>query len=398
MSSNWQKAYSDLKDYVSNNPQIKITQGVVAIPADYRDEFYRHFNAVREAFVKEKLPTIFNEACELSSNYNSEAEKLKTTLSLDEIKTPSVLNWLLSDPVKGLTRPVFDPLFDLLKGKLDPAGFEFQAAQAVGGFCGKSFKAGYEKWVIISLANMLSPDRALALPWDKIHEECKELQPDEKKGFFEKAVQKPEEIKTLLLGHEGQDPSFIIADLIIRSNKMNSYVSFGADLADASWTAKKVSEAKEWIKLRELGNIQKPILNWPDMVIYKGARPQDIGLVADFSRFMRPDIIVECIGLASGDKRAKLEKIKRNYDFFKPVLGSFVVNRHPLPEQALKEIFSPATAAQEDAGMEDKPLDEAEEVKRNIHFLDVGFDPSKLAPVVDALFQQKEPAAEDKNS
>ena len=54
MLYNWQKEYSELKEYVSNNPRIKISRDVIAIPGDVRPEFYQLFNKTREVFLKEK--------------------------------------------------------------------------------------------------------------------------------------------------------------------------------------------------------------------------------------------------------------------------------------------------------------------------------------------------------
>jgi hypothetical protein len=44
VSDNWQKAYSELKEYTAKNPQIDIGMNVIAIPGDVRPGFYRLFD------------------------------------------------------------------------------------------------------------------------------------------------------------------------------------------------------------------------------------------------------------------------------------------------------------------------------------------------------------------
>ena len=52
MSNGWHKAYSELKEYVAQNPKIKISQKIVVLPGDVRPEFYQLFDKVRVAFLK----------------------------------------------------------------------------------------------------------------------------------------------------------------------------------------------------------------------------------------------------------------------------------------------------------------------------------------------------------
>jgi hypothetical protein len=396
MLDNWQKEYSELKEYVANNPRIKISKAVIAIPGDVRPEFYQLFNKTREAFLKEKYQTLLDEATPLSSNYAQAALEVTKSLGLYEIKLPDKLNWFLNDPVNGLIRSIYNSLFDLLKEEIDMGTFEHEALESIKISFRQLLKSGYEKWVVLSLVNLLAPDRALVIPVEDIKEKCHELEPDEKTGLFEDQPPDPEETEILSLRRDLGEDAFIISDLIVRSTKLNRYVSIGADLTDATWTAKAVSGKREWHRLRELGKDLVPIKNWPDLVIYIDDQPEDIALVADFSRFCRPDIIVECMEQVDWYQKGDLDKVRQNYDFFKPRLGSYIVSRLPVPEEALRDLI-PEPVAIKPAPEQTTPLEEEpKEQPLDIHILTVGYDQSQLAPILDALLSSKEATAETK--
>jgi hypothetical protein len=164
MSNSWQKAYSGLKEYIAGNPIIEIGKNVIAIPGDVRPEFYRIFDTVRVTFLKEKFQTLLDEAVPLSKNYTEVGQEVTKSLGLADIKVSASLNWFLNDPVNGLIRLLFDPLFDLLKGKIDADTFEHVASINIENSFSKLFRSGYEKWVVLSLANLLAPDKAHAVP------------------------------------------------------------------------------------------------------------------------------------------------------------------------------------------------------------------------------------------
>lgn len=393
MSDNWQKEYSELKEYIAKNPQIEIGMNVIAIPGDVRPEFYRLFDTVRLAFLKEKYQTLLNEAAPLSSNYAQAAQEAKKSLGLSEIRVPDSLNWFLNDPVNGLIRSFYDPLFNLLKGKIDIDTFECEATESIESSFRQLFHSGYEKWAVLSLVNLFAPDSALVVPIDEVQERCHELEEDDKTGLSKESVPDPKEIELLSFGRSSE-PAFIISDLIVRSAKLNRYVAIRADLADAMWTAEQVSDKREWYRLRELGRQYIRIVDWPDLVIYIDDQPEDIALVADFSRFCRPDIIVECMEQVDWYQKGGLDKVRQNYDFLKPRLGSYVVSRLPVPEEAFRDLMPEPAASEPAPEQETSPEEEPKEQPLDIHILNVGYDQSQLAPIIDALLPSKEAAEE----
>ena len=55
---NWYQNFDELKDYIKGHPSIEISASVMVMLDDVRPEFYRLFDRVRAAFVKEKYPTL----------------------------------------------------------------------------------------------------------------------------------------------------------------------------------------------------------------------------------------------------------------------------------------------------------------------------------------------------
>ncbi len=415
MTSEWKKAYAELEAYIAANPDIQINRNVTIIPGEASEKFYRVFDKVGEVFVKEQTAAIYDEVCRLSKSYLAEAGELKETLKVAEIKTPPRLNQLLNAPITGISRALFDPLFDSIKTGKGSAEFGFKAEEIVKAYWQSLNKKGYESWVILSLSNMLSPESVLAPSWDEIAKHCHQLEPDQKRGWTQHDMPQPEKLEKIELGHEGYDPAFIISDIILQSKKLKKYVSFGADLTDAAWSARNASERREWITLRKKGLDSKRLLNWPGFVINTDSDPAEISLVSDFSRFLRPEIMVECMVQEDWYQRGWLDKIKIRHDYFKPTLGTFIVSRYPVPDEAFKALEPEVPAnitleAQAKAGLETTPVSvlgaeaapgaaplentvagtetaaEAGKNKRSIFILSTaGYDRKLLTPIIEAL-------------
>jgi hypothetical protein len=372
MSPNWKKAYSELKDFVANNQQIEIDKSFVRIPENVRLDFYRLFNIVRETFLKEKFQIILEEAAVLSRNYALIASEAKKALGVSEIKLTNELARFLVDPMNGLARSLYDSLFDVLKDKTDIETFEIEAAQFTQNSFNELFKLGYEKWVALSLINLTVPDSPMAVPIAEMKYKFEEPQWDERTGTRDEYVPDIQKLESPYFGRSFEENAYITANVILHSTKLNRYFSIAADLVDATWSARETSDKREWLQLREIGRFYEEINNWPDLVIYIDDKPEDISLVADFSRFCRPDVIVECMERTDFFQNSELGIVKQNYDFFKPKLGSYIVLRLPLPDKTSEELVSKLTG-------------ELNQEQPNIHILTVGYDQSKLVPVIDAL-------------
>jgi hypothetical protein len=197
---------------------------------------------------------------------------------------------------------------------------------------------------------------------------------------------------------------FIVPDFIVHSAKLNRYVSIRTDIAEASWTAKLASDKREWYELRSLMKQYIVIAHWPDLVIYIDDQPEDLALVADFGRFCRPDMIVECMEQADWYQQGGLDRVKRNHDFLKPKLGSYIVSRLPVPEEAFKELM-PEPVAREPAVEGATPIEpepekvsgEPEKQPLDIHIITAGYNQSQLAPIIETLLPSEETTEEPEN-
>jgi len=380
MTENWKEAYGRLEEFTKSSPGIRIEPRLTVIPAGSREQFYALFDEARQAFVRQKMPTVWREAHELSAGYLQAAGSLKVP-GLTGIKTTPELERLLADPARGLIRPLFNPMFDLLKGKISHEEFEFGAPEAVGAWAGQLFKQGYQKWVMLSLAGLVGPDRISAMPWDDIHEQCFELQPDQKRGFTEYSVPRPKDASRITLGHEGEGPSLLLADIIVHSPDTGLWITLLDDLTDASWTAKNPTTAREWLTLRNKGQDLKPLPYWPDMVAYADKRVENIGLIGDFSSLLRPDVIIECFTSPDWYRQGGLARVRRDHDRFVPARGTFIVSLYPVPAEAFAEL-APAPAPEPEA---EAAEEQAPQAVREIFILEAGYDAMKLAPILEAL-------------
>ncbi len=417
MQKGWKKAYLNLKEYIDNNPKIKITQKVYSIPPDLREDFFILFDQVRDSFVRENRQSLIDEAEPLASSFQAVRDEAIKNLGLSSLKIKSSLHWFLENPEDALKRLLYNPLFDLLKAKIDIDEFERLSLEKIDSAFPESFRKGYEHWAMFSLINQLNGTRAYRVPsGSAIEEDCSLVGGGEPTtGTIEELVSKPEETSSINLEYF-TEPGFVLPDVIVYSSKIDRYLSMRRDLFAPQWMAKNINRKREWIKYRNVGSVNRVDYadNWPDMFMYIDSSPGPLALVVDFSRFCRPDIIIECMEQDNWYQEEEIERIKSNHEQFKPKYGTFIISRHPAPEH-VTEMFYPApadsTPAPEDetstetqkasdlpspaAELTDndkqQPVQQQEvavaatDIKREIHVLNVGYDQSLLSPVIEVL-------------
>jgi len=395
MSNSWQKAYEELVNFVAGNPRVKIEMNVIAIPGDLRPEFYRLFDSVRVTFLEEKFPALLNEAKTLSHSYITVEEDVIKLLGLTDILLPATLNWFLHDPINGLKRGMFYPLFDLLKGKIDAGAFEQVPSRNIEGSFRDLYRSGYEKWVTLSLVKLLASDKVFNVTAPEIDLDVV-VRGEDSEPSIEESVPEAEESKHLSFAHEAE-AAFIVPDFIVHSAKVNRYVAIGTELGKAIFAANNASYKREWYSLSSIGKEYGPVFKWPDLVIYIADEPEDINLVADAKRICRPDLIIECMEQKGWPEKEGLEKVRLHHDILKPRLGTYIVSREPVPEEVYKELVlrqvseeapqEPVPQQEQPPASEQEalPVDEPEKRGEDIHILTVGFDPSQLAPIISIL-------------
>ncbi len=383
MSNSWCQAHRALTDFIAEHTEIEIGASevengvsVVRIPENIRSEFYRLFNAVRAEFVEEKLTDLVNEAKSLSEEYTKLEGRIIKLLDLEKISLAVNLHRFLHNPFDELVRELLDPLFDLLKGKIDVTAFEQVSSKKTRDSFRNLYRSGYEKWVALSLVELLEADKLFRVTPREFRSVYDRLFTGSASSIEEVPV--PEESSRLSLDR-GLITTLKAPSFIVHSAKANKYVALGSEIGEALVTAENASEAREWYHLDSIA-----VFTSGSTLIYLADKPEEISLIADVKKICRPDLIIECEGNKDWYGVERMEKIKLQHNALKPILGTYVVSRKPMPEKAykylmLKESVSPTLG-------EEKP-EQGDARHTGIHILTVGFGQSKLAPIIDAFIR-----------
>lgn len=389
----WHQAYTKLSDFTIEHPEIEIDVSRVRIPESVRPEFYRLFNTVRTAFIEEKLADLLNEARSLSEKYTKVEGEVIKLLELEEISLDTRLDRFLHNPIDELVRGIFDPLFDLLKGKVDIDTFEGVSLKELKDSFRRLYRSGYVKWVALSLVKLLEADKSFQIiprELDYVEGVLMEATP------FEASAPAAEESKRLLFKHEPTTVLFTVPDFIVHSVRVNQYFAIRSEIGSALAVASDTSQKREWYSLDSIAAMGAGLT-----FVYVDKNPEEISLVADREKICRPDLIIEFREQEDWYEKEGLEKVKLNHDSLKPTLGTYIISRMPVPEQAYQELMPaqvPEEPTPEVASTEHTPEQVSreptaeQELKKQevgIHILTVGFDQSKLEPVISALMNQQ---------
>jgi len=352
----WYQALNELDHFVRESREIRIDGDVIAIPEETRPELYRCFDAVRTTFLEERFSNPLNESRCLSEVYTRIERDILDRLGLDRVSMPVGLDRFLRDPTNQLIRGLFDPLFDLLKKGIDVETFAAKASTSIERTLRDLFPPGYEKWVVLNLIDLFRPKKSFSVslrqPTSK--EVMKRL------PTSEEPLPLPAESKQLCFEHEGV-PILTVPDFIVCAAEINRCLAVRSDFKHAIWIAANASEKGDWCPFDSLRRTDDPIDLKGCLMVYVAGCPDDLALVADSKRVLRPELIVECMLEDHWHEREELKKVKHRHDFLRPPLGSCVISRSPAP-QGVREALGP-----------------------DFRLLVVGFEGSRLTPLVDGL-------------
>jgi hypothetical protein len=390
MSRSWGEALNGLRDFIKANPSITIDDVVLAIPGEIRPEFYRLFDEVRTAFVEEKFPGLLEEAGVLGENYRMVEQEVKDRLKLEGILNFGFLDRYLHEPTKELTRELFNPLFDLIRGHISADAFEKKGVADIEDVVARCQKLGYAKWVALTLVKQLEPDKIFAVnpPESKLDGHGEPL-------CCEMPVAYPEAVKYLTF-HHGSDnyPPFITPHFIIHSAKLNKYVAFRSEMNNGEYISLNASGNREWYKIAAMIREYKDAFKNPSLLIYVSSELEDLALIADKDRMNRPDMIVDIrdpgeLAEPETPTRAKL------YDILNPQMGRYVISREPLPEKlsqlqgAETKSDLHGTSGNTEAVLMPAAAEEVLEEASGDKVFSVGFDQSKLQLIMEGFQGQQ---------
>lgn len=377
MSNKWRDRYEELKDFVVKNPKVeigqdKLGQEYVAIPQEYKPEFLRRFYITISAFVEEEFPELLERAKPLCQSYLLAAEEIKKTPALSEIKLPPPVQWFIADPVDGLRRELYDFLYDLLREKISIEQFASQGRRIIPSRNNELAALSYQYWLVISLANLLKPERfyTVDLTVGKSSQAVVQAL-----GNEVAPVREPEETNIISLHHYTYSSDiFVIPDIMIRSTRINRWVAIKAEPTQANWTADNASENVEWIDID-----QEPLM--PELVLVSTSdKLEDLALVRDNKKIARPELALVCREADNWyETRKDWQVLQFTQDFLKPKLGLHVASRPEVPEEVTKKLEfdkvlnSLSTREGEEEGV------------KGIQVANIGLDVSRLEQYVDML-------------
>lgn len=343
MIQGWKQAYWSLTDYIKSNPSINIEPAVTAIPPDVRPGFYAVFDQVREAFIVDNFKDELDAAKNLSREYKQLAGDIVSIMDIQpEIELNPRLKWLMDDPLNGLMRLIYSPLFDLLKGKLDEEEFVQTCHVEFGSVFDDLYRKGFNLWVILALLELFEPSELMWVP-QKEPNAINSLKELYKQGARVEPI--PDITHTSLLSFEpGTWDTFIVPDIVFYSAKLNKYVAMRRSLPvntnEPYLVAKQRTSEREWLSFRQLSRIFNLANHWPDILIYCAEKPQTLNLIADFDYLLRPDMAIDTFNQYSSFNAGEAGRIRSHQQHLKPFKGTTVLYQNNIPDEAVKA-FSP---------------------------------------------------------
>lgn len=376
MVSQWKTRYIELTDFVKSNPSIKIGSSIVSIPLPVRREFYSIFDSVRKSFIEDNCAGYINLGTKLGIAYAKTDSAIVDKLGLEPVEIYQETQWFLNDPVDGLMRVLFDPLFQLLKGVIDLETFQNESPKLIENAFYNYLREDYLYLVQMALVAALGADKSYRTPViDDISDNLMG-EGHENVGQHTGDVPAPLEVSNISLVQRNV-VSFVTPRIIIHSAELSRFIGLHSNFVEPQWTANNVNPNIEWLDFIALRNdygvtkirpdIKSPIefgKILPDILIYSSAEVNNLALVADHKYIMRPDLSIEVMENPSWQQQGKLPVIKQHHSVMRPRLGTYIICLEPAPLDAIT--------------VEEYP---------DIHLINAGFDMEQLNILIDVLRQ-----------
>lgn len=339
----WKENYQAIKRYIADHAEIVINKGEISIPQEFRQEFYRIFDALRIATVADCCSSLSIDYSRLSENYLAIEKEVMELLALDEIAVPVDLSSFLHNPNEGLMRILYTRTFDLLQGKTTAEAFEAQAELDLRSVAAELFRLGYEQWAALVMIKLLEPDEAFLVDLD-----------DDYKPFLR-------ELRIIAFGRQAHHPTMRIPEFVLHSRKLNRYVAIKMVLAREIETYG--AKLKPAVRPRKKTGDTSFALDSRTMLVSFMRSPEDIPIIADIYdlKLTSPDWMMEYISANELADPAALDQLRINLETMKPAQGCCLIV----------------------IGGEAEAIGDG--IPENICAVSVGFDQSGLKIVMDQL-------------
>src|SRR4030042_3991655 len=335
----WKQQYDILKDYVAANPEIHIDVSEISIPEPLRNEFYKHFDDVRNAVVEAYYGSLPLKVDALRGNYIQSERELTELLGLTRIELPVDLSSFLHNPKDGLARSLYNRLFEMVQGKISADDFERMANIELPASAAELFRLGYEQWAALALILLLEPDEAFGV----------ELNED-----YEPFVLDLEEIA---FGRQFHNIAKRIPEFILHSKKLDMHIAVKMPLAREVDSYYIPYEPPIKSKKQNAGDTSYVL---DSRVMFLSIVPdlKKIPVFADtHARTIKsPDLTIEFLTVQDLANPDAVVQVQKRVEIMKPGLGGSIIVMNPESESCIV-----------------RPMG-------NIDTFAVGLDPLKLLP------------------
>ena len=332
-----------LKQFIKDHVEIVINKNEIAIPQELRDEFYRLFDDVRKAFVQKRLPSLPVDARTLSSEYIAMEQEIVGLLGLRRIDVPVDLYSFLHNPEYGLTRSVYNRLFELLQGKIAEEDFEQLAESDMTAAALELYRLGYEMWGSLTFLKLLDPDKCFFVDLD-----------DDYKPVLAK-------LEEIAFGRQAHHPTIRIPEFVLHSRRLDKYVAVKMALAREVETF--VVPFTPPVRPKKKTGDTSLALDSRVMLVYFMSSQDDIPIVAEIydRKLTSPDLMLEFLTADELGNPAAMDEVRRRLEAMHPASGMclFVIG----PESEAK----------------------AEAIAENVQAISAGFDPQKIESVFSLI-------------
>jgi len=339
----WKQEYESLTGFVGEHPEIVITPSEISIPRDLREEFYLRFDRARMAVVEHYYPMLSVDVETLCTRYVAIEKDVMELLGLEEITMPADLSSFLHRPKEGLTRVIYNRLFDLLQQKIGLDRFEENCALELDSAAAELFRLGYEWWAALALIRLLEPDESYGVDLD-----------DDYKPV---AV----ELKSISFGRQAHHPTIRLPEFVLHSGRLNRYVA--VKMALASEAESFANAVKPPVRPKKRTGDTSFVLDSRVMLLSFIEDLKHIPIVAEIfdCTLSRPDWIVECLTKGEALDPDAVNAVKQRAAMLQPKMGVCAIV------------------------MDDAPVAELQKIFEGVRPFPVGLELSRLHPVVDAL-------------
>jgi hypothetical protein len=339
----WEKEYEVLGDFIAANPEIVIGKSEVSIPKDLREEFYRYFDNIRKAVVRDYQASMRPEIGLLRDNFIQIEKEIIDLLHLQKVSMPLDLYSFLHNPEEGLIRVLYNRTFDLLQGKITKDTFAKLAVDDLALSSETLYRLGYEWWAALAMIRLLDPDEAYQVVLD-----------DDYNPVLT-------DINEICFGRQAHHPTLRIPEFVIHSRKIDMYVAIKMALAREVSTL--VVNTKPPVKPRKKTGDTSLALDSRAMILSFMEKKTDVPVIADIyeCKLTNPHWMIEYVTERELRDPEAMSEIKYHSASMKPIHGTSLILVDRGSEADLKDI------------------------PEDIRVLNAGFDQSKLLAAINEL-------------